>query len=145
MSSKLNKLIILAIITLNILIAKEMKVYKSPSCGCCTSWVEAIKKKSNIKVQTIATNNLNFYKKKYKIEQKYEGCHTAIIDGYIIEGHVPMTAINKLLKEKPKNIHALSVPGMPVGSMGMEQGNMIQKYNVIAIRKDGSSFIYEKH
>jgi len=141
----MKKVIIISLLMIEFVFSLEMTVYKSKYCGCCSKWVESIKKQSDIKVKTINTDNLDFYKKKYNIATKYQGCHTAIIKGYVLEGHVPMSAINRLLKEQPKNIYALSVPGMPIGSMGMEQGKHKDKYNVIALRKNGKHFIYEKH
>ena len=137
--------LITALILSTFIFSQTMNVYKSPTCGCCSDWAEGVRKKSDIKVNVIKTNNLDSYKRKYNIKSKFQGCHTAVIEGYIIEGHVPMSAINRLLKEKPKDIYALSVPGMPIGSMGMEQGNKKEKYNVIALTKDGKYFIYEKH
>ena len=122
---------------------KEMTVYKSPYCGCCTKWVDIMKEKG-FKVNTIMSNNMNEIKAKLGITPKMSSCHTALVDGYIVEGHVNYSAIKKMLTQKP-DIVGLTVPGMPIGSPGMEQGNMKQAYNIMSIKKDGSLNIYEKH
>lgn len=122
---------------------KKMTVYKSPSCGCCTKWIDIMKTKG-FEVNTIVSNNMNQIKSKVGITQNTDSCHTAIVDGYVIEGHVDYSAVKKMLTEKP-NIVGITVPGMPVGSPGMEQGNMKQAYNILSIDKDGSVAIYKKH
>lgn len=141
-----NTLLVLSILTTNsyALETKKMTVYKSPYCGCCTAWTD-IMKKNGFDITIIKTNEMNEIKKKVGVESKFASCHTAIIDGYFIEGHVNYSSIKKLLKEKPKNAIGISVPGMPLGSPGMEQNNIKHKYNVILIKKDGSTSIYEKH
>ncbi|KAB7883127.1 DUF411 domain-containing protein [Poseidonibacter ostreae] len=122
---------------------KKMTVYKSPYCGCCTKWIDIMKTKG-FEVKTIMSNNMNEIKSKVGISKNMASCHTAIVDGYVIEGHVDYSAVKKMLTEKP-NIIGITVPGMPVGSPGMEQGNMKQAYNVLSINKNGSLAIYEKH
>jgi hypothetical protein len=121
----------------------KMTVYKSPYCGCCTKWVDIMKEKG-FDVSTQMVNNVNEIKAKVGITRETASCHTAIVDGYVVEGHVNYSAVKKMLDEKP-NITGITVPGMPIGSPGMEQGNIKQAYNVIAINKDGSTFVYEKH
>ena len=125
-------------------IAKDMVVYKNPYCGCCTNWIAQMKGKG-FNIKTIIKDNFDDLKRKNGISQANSSCHTAFIDEYVIEGHVTNSAIQRLLKEKPNDIKALTVPGMVVGSPGMEMGNKKMPYNVIAIRKDGSTFVYEKH
>lgn len=125
-------------------IAKEMTVYKSPYCGCCGKWIDAMKKEG-FKINTMVKEKFNDVKAKNGITQNTASCHTALIDGYVIEGHVNYSAIKKLLSEKPKDIKGLTVPGMVVGSPGMEIGNKKMPYNILAIKKDGSTVIYEKH
>ncbi len=125
-------------------IAKEMTVYKSPYCGCCGKWIDAMKKEG-FKINTMVKEKFNDVKAKNGITQNTASCHTALIDGYVIEGHVNYSAIKKLLSEKPKDIKGLTVPGMVVGSPGMEMGNKKMPYNILAIKKDGSTVIYEKH
>ena len=122
----------------------DMIVYKTPYCGCCTNWITQMEDKG-LSAKTIVKDNFDDMKAKNGIKPNMRSCHTAFIDGYVIEGHVNYSAIQRLLREKPKDVIALSVPGMVVGSPGMEMGNKKMPYNIIAIRKDGSTFVYEKH
>lgn len=125
-------------------IAKEMIVYKTPYCGCCTNWIAQMKDKG-FNIKTIVQDNFDKMKMSKGITQQTASCHTALIDGYVIEGHVDYSAIKKLLTDKPKDILGLSVPGMVIGSPGMEMGDKKMPYNIIAIKKDGSTQVYEKH
>jgi hypothetical protein len=124
--------------------AKEMTVYKTPYCGCCENWIEAMKKEG-FKINTIVKDNFHEIKEKNGIVAGTSSCHTALIDGYVIEGHVDYSAIKRLLTERPKDIKGLTVPGMVVGSPGMEMGNKKDPYNILAIKKDGTTEVYEKH
>ena len=125
-------------------ISKEMTVYKTPYCGCCTNWIEQMKDKG-FKITTIVKDNFDDLKTNSGITQKIASCHTALIDGYFIEGHVNYSAIKKLLTQKSEDIRGLSVPGMVVGSPGMEMGDKKTPYNILAIKKDGTTEVYEKH
>ena len=124
--------------------SKEMTVYKTPYCGCCSNWISQMKEKG-FNIKTIVKDNFDDLKAKHGLTPKTASCHTALIDGYFIEGHVDYSAIKKLLTQKPKDIKGLTVPGMVVGSPGMEMGNKKMPYSIIAIKKDGSTEIYEKH
>ena len=121
----------------------EIVIYKSPTCGCCTKWASYLED-NGFSVTQIKTQNLNTLKQNQRIPSNLSSCHTAIVDGYIVEGHVPVNAINRMLKEKPA-IKGITVPGMPIGSPGMEQGTRKQPYDVLAIHADGSTAIYESH
>jgi hypothetical protein len=122
---------------------KTMTVYKSPYCGCCTKWIDIIKSEG-FKVNSIETNEVNNIKQKAGLQAGQTSCHTAFVDGYVVEGHVNYSAIKKMLEEKP-NIIGITVPGMPIGSPGMEQGNTKQAYNILYVNKDGSTGVYEAH
>ena len=122
---------------------KTMTVYKSPYCGCCTKWID-IMKSEGFKVNSIETNEVNNIKQKAGLQAGQTSCHTAFVDGYVVEGHVNYSAIKKMLEEKP-NIIGITVPGMPIGSPGMEQGNTKQAYNILYVNKDGSTGVYEAH
>ena len=122
---------------------KTMTVYKSPYCGCCTKWID-IMKSEGFKVNSIETNEVNNIKQKAGLQAGQTSCHTAFVDGYVVEGHVDYSAIKKMLVEKP-NIIGITVPGMPIGSPGMEQGNTKQAYNILYVNKDGSTGVYEAH
>ena len=122
---------------------KTMTVYKSPFCGCCEKWIDIMKTKG-FKIDVIETNEVNNIKQKAGLQAGQTSCHTAFVDGYVIEGHVDYSAIKKMLVEKP-NILGITVPGMPIGSPGMEQGNTKQAYNILYVNKDGSTGVYEAH
>ena len=138
-------ILFLALITSSVFAmeGKTMTVYKSPSCGCCTKWID-IMKSEGFKVNSIETNEVNTIKQKAGLQAGQTSCHTAFVDGYVVEGHVNYSAIKKMLEEKP-NIIGITVPGMPIGSPGMEQGNTKQAYNILYVNKDGSTGVYEAH
>jgi hypothetical protein len=121
----------------------EVTVYKDPNCGCCTKWV-AYLRENDYRVTEINTTDISAYKEKHGIPARLGSCHTALVAGYVLEGHVPVADIVKLLQERP-GIVGLSVPGMPVGTPGMEMGDRKDPYEVIAINKDGSHYTYSRH
>ena len=123
--------------------SKEVTVYKSPYCGCCTNWVSYLRE-NGYSVAENKVNDVSLYKEKYGVSKQLSSCHTATVGGYVIEGHVPVSDIERLLKEKP-DIRGLTVPGMPIGSPGMEQGERRDPFNVYAIKKDGSIYKYSRH
>ena len=117
-------------------------VYKSPTCGCCSKWVKHLESNGFV-VEAKNTNKLDSIKRELGIEPQFQACHTAKIGNYVIEGHVPASDIKKMLADKP-DIHGLAVPGMPMGSPGME-GSRKDNYNVFAIKNDASPTIYNSH
>ena len=125
--------------------AKKPKivVYKSPTCGCCGKWVDHVRA-AGYPVQTIDVDDVTPYKTKYGVPLELSSCHTGIVEGYAIEGHVPADIIDKLLKERPKNAKAIAVPGMPLGSPGMEVPGRKDSYEVILIAKDGKRSVFAK-
>jgi len=106
-----------------------LKVWKDPNCGCCTGWVDHLRK-SGFAVEVVETATLQDVKRAKGVPAALASCHTADLDGYVIEGHVPAHALARLLSERP-TISGLAVPGMPVGSPGME-GGAPETYEVIA-------------
>src|SRR5262245_37331396 len=106
--------------------APVITVYKDPNCGCCSIWVEHLRK-NGFEVTVQEPGNMVEIKRKLGVPTYLQSCHTAVIDGYTIEGHVPAAEIHRLLKERP-NAKGLTVPGMPLGSPGMEAGTTSQKY-----------------
>lgn len=118
-------------------------VYKSKYCGCCGEWVKHMEN-NGFKVNVIETEALNEVKIKYNVPSSLASCHTAIIGNFIVEGHTPASSIKRFLKEAPKDAIGLAVPGMPLGSPGMEQGNMKQPYDVLAFDKQGHTVVFEK-
>lgn len=124
--------------------AEEMVVYKSPTCGCCKKWITHLEE-NGFKVKGVDMRNVTPKKIEFGITPQTASCHTGVINGYVIEGHVPAADIKRLLKEKPKNVKGLTVPGMPIGSPGMEQGDRKDPYNVLAIDKDGKTRVFSSH
>lgn len=119
-----------------------LDVYKSPTCGCCVSWIEHIEKHA-FTAETIHPVDLSLEKSQRGIAPMYRSCHTAVsAEGYVFEGHVPAKYITQFLSEKPKDAIGLSVPGMPAGSPGMEMGDRFTPYAVLLLKKDGSSEVY---
>jgi hypothetical protein len=103
-------------------------VHKDPNCGCCTGWVEHLRE-TGFTVQAIDTAELDAVKTRLGVPRDLAACHTAQVAGYVVEGHVPAAALKRLLAEKP-SAAGLAVPGMPVGSPGME-GGPPESYDVI--------------
>jgi hypothetical protein len=122
--------------------AAEFTVYKSPSCGCCSKWVDHLKANGHT-VATKNIENLDMIKKMAGVPEPLQSCHTAMVNGYVIEGHVPANDIKRLLAERPE-AKGLAVPGMPAGSPGMEGGTP-DRYNVMLFKKGGASNVYAKH
>lgn len=109
--------------------AGEIDVYKSPSCGCCGAWVDHVRK-AGFKVRVTETDELEPVKAKAGVPGDLQSCHTSFVEGYVVEGHVPVREIQQLLKERPAAT-GLAVPGMPSGSPGMEQGGRKDPYQVV--------------
>ena len=117
-------------------------VHKTPTCGCCKEWVKHANN-NGFKVHTQDHQNLEDIKKMYSIKPEYRSCHTTVsTNGFIFEGHIPVKYITQFLSEDHPNAIGLSVPGMPLGSPGMEFDNRFTPYDVLILYKDGSSEIY---
>ena len=115
-------------------------VYKSPSCGCCNKWIDHLKS-NGFTVRSHDTDNVAQHKIRLGVPAGYGACHTAEVNGYVIEGHVPAKEIARLLKDKPR-ARGLVVPAMPVGSPGMEAGGRKEPYEVFLVNRDGSTRTY---
>ncbi|MDX8404028.1 MAG: DUF411 domain-containing protein [Mariprofundaceae bacterium] len=139
-------LLLVGCTTENSAIATEMVVYKASTCPCCDGWIKHMKE-AGFKVKTeIRDDDLDQIKAANGITGKLASCHTAKVDGYVIEGHVPVADVNRLLKEKPADIVGLTAPGMPMKSPGMQAEGLAPKgYDVIAIKKDGSTEVYTRY
>lgn len=123
-------------------IATSMDVYKSPTCGCCGDWIEHMQSNSFGAV-IHHPEDLNRLKADKGIAPQYQSCHTAVTaEGYLFEGHVPAKHVRQFLEEKPAGAIGLSVPGMPVGSPGMEVGDRFMPYQVLLLKQDGSAEVY---
>ncbi|MFO7589169.1 MAG: DUF411 domain-containing protein [Gemmatimonadota bacterium] len=121
----------------------SIEVWKGPRCDCCDKWIEHLQDAGfDVKVHEVA--NVAAVKVEKGIPPQLSTCHTAEVGGYLVEGHVPADAIQRLLKEKP-DVAGLAVPGMPIGSPGMEEpGRPAERYSVVSFTKDGSVAVFER-
>lgn len=123
----------------------QVEVWKDPNCGCCKDWVVHMEANGfDVKVHDIGNSAV---RKKLGVPEKLGSCHTALVGGYAIEGHVPAREVHRLLKERPAAV-GLSVPGMPVGSPGMDgkiYGDRKDPYDVVLISRNGSSRVYQSY
>jgi len=120
----------------------EITVYKTPTCGCCAKWVEHLKE-NGFSVTVHEVSNTAEYRQKYGVPENLRSCHTAVVGGYAIEGHVPVREIQRLLKTAPK-AKGLAVPGMPSGSPGME-GARSDPYTVLLFDDKGETTAFQKY
>lgn len=122
-----------------------IEVWKSATCECCVNWVKHLEANGfEVKVNGANSGTLAALKRQAGIPDKLASCHTAKIDGYVVEGHVPGPDIKRLVAERPEAI-GLAVPGMPIGSPGMEQGAVTEPYDVLLVKKDGTTEVFAKH
>ena len=124
--------------------APTVQVYKSPTCGCCANWVKHLQQ-HGFTTRVTDTNDMASIKAQRGVPARAQSCHTAVVDGYVLEGHVPAADVQRLLRERPA-IAGLAVPGMPIGSPGMEvPGQKPQAYDVVAFDKQGQTRVYASH
>ena len=122
--------------------AQILQVYKSATCGCCNDWI------AHMRANAFTLNgndlaNLTQFKLRHGIELRYQSCHTAVTpQGFVFEGHIPARFVNQFLAEPPSEAIGLAVPGMPVGSPGMEVGDKFMPYQVLLLKRDGNHEIY---
>jgi hypothetical protein len=122
--------------------AQQMDVKKTATCGCCNAWIEHLETAGiEVRSENLPASILSRFKIDNGIPARLASCHTGMIGGYVIEGHVPAREIQRLLKENPDAI-GLSVPGMPLGSPGMEAGDMRDAYDVLLLAKDGTTTVF---
>ena len=123
----------------------SVEVWKSATCKCCINWVKHLEANGfAVTVNAADPSMLDRIKRQSGIGEKIASCHTAKIGPYVIEGHVPAPDIKRLVAEQPDAL-GLAVPGMPVGSPGMEQGNETEAYDVLLIKKDGTTEVFASH
>jgi hypothetical protein len=122
--------------------AQKIDVFKSPTCGCCEKWVTHLRS-SGFAPTATNVDDMSAVKTRHHIPAALESCHTALVGGYVIEGHVPAADIRRLLKERPA-IAGLAAPGMPSGSPGMEAPNA-KPYDVLAFDKQGKTRVFATH
>lgn len=143
MNKKTLALATLLLISGNALAADVLN-HKSPYCGCCTEWTKHMQD-AGFNVEEKLHENMNPIKQKLGITPELASCHTAEINGYVFEGHIPADDIKAFLENPPKNAKGLAVPGMPMGSPGMEYGNEKDAYAVYAFNEKGQVFTYRHY
>jgi hypothetical protein len=117
-------------------------VFKDPNCGCCKLWVDHLRKHA-FTVVAKDTSDVAAVKRTGRVPEQLHSCHTAFVNGYVIEGHVPAEDVKRLLAEKPR-VAGIAVAGMPIGSPGMEMGDRKDRYDVVAFNRDGTTRVFAK-
>ena len=123
--------------------AEPITVWKTPNCGCCKEWVAHLRT-SGFEVATHDVKDTATVRQRLGLPVKFASCHTAQLGAYVLEGHVPAQEVRRLMREKPKAV-GLAVPGMPVGSPGMEMDGSRDAYEVLLVLADGSSRVYQSY
>jgi hypothetical protein len=119
----------------------EVVVYKSATCGCCRNWVEHMRA-HGFAMTTHDVDNINQVKAEHRVPSEAASCHTAVVDGYVVEGHVPADAVQRLLRERP-DVLGIAVPGMPIGSPGMEMNGRQDSYSIVTFDDKGQVRLFE--
>ncbi len=121
----------------------RLVMYKTPWCGCCGDWGDHARA-NGFEVVEHDLEDLTGTKRRYGITDRLASCHTAVVEGYVVEGHVPAREIHRLLRERPQ-ARGLTVPGMPIGSPGMEQGDRVDPYDVLLIDQNGGVSVFARY
>lgn len=126
----------------------EIEVWKTPTCGCCKDWIRHLEANGfAVKFHDVSNAVKNDTRRRVGLADKFGSCHTGLVGGYVIEGHVPAREIHRLLKEKPRAL-GLAVPGMPVGSPGMdgpEYGGQKDAYDVLLVQRNGDAAVFQAY
>lgn len=122
----------------------KITVYKDPNCGCCTKWVAHLRA-AGLKPDVQDRTDMDALKDSLGVPAALRSCHTAVMDRYVIEGHVPAGDMQRLLTAAPKGIVGIAAPGMPAGSPGMEVPGRTDRYDVIAFAGDGTTKLFARH
>ena len=127
-----------------VVFADTVRVYKTPTCGCCAAWVTHLRE-AGFAVAVVDTADLAPLKAQFGVPSGLGSCHTARVGGYTVEGHVPAADVARLLRERPADVAGIAVPGMPLGSPGMEvPGQPAQPYDVVAFGPKGQG-VFASH
>jgi hypothetical protein len=119
-------------------------VYKDPSCGCCKNWVDHLRA-NGFAPEVHDRTDMDALKDSLGVPAKLRSCHTAVVGTYVIEGHVPAADVKRLIGSRPAKTVGIAVPGMPVGSPGMESGARVDRYDVIAFAPGGATRVFARH
>jgi hypothetical protein len=125
--------------------ARGITMWKDPNCGCCTAWADRVRAHFGQPVRIVPTADMQALKRARGIPQDLWSCHTGEVHGVLTEGHVPPADIQRLIASRSRSIRGLAVPGMPLGSPGMEAGGQRQRYQVIAFAPGGQRSVYATH
>jgi hypothetical protein len=125
--------------------SRGITMWKDPNCGCCTAWAERMQAHFRQPVRIVPVADMQALKRARGIPQNLWSCHTADVHGYLTEGHVPPADIQRLIASRSRAIRGLAVPGMPLGSPGMEAGGQRQRYQVFAFAPGGQRSVYATH
>ena len=135
----------LALIATPALAATDIVMHRDPGCGCCEKWAAQVKRALGREVRVVDDRNRSSFQRASGLPANLGSCHTAVIDGIVFEGHVPIADMQRVLKMRPAGVRGLAVAGMPLGSAGMEvPGVPAQHYNVIAFGPSGSR-VFARH
>lgn len=121
----------------------KLTVFRSPTCSCCGKWIEHMKA-AGFQIQDEITEDMSTIKQQYRVPDDLSSCHTALVNGYVVEGHVPAEDVQRLLAEQP-NVAGIAAPGMPVGSPGMDSGDEVEPYTVFSFTEDGNTAFFAEH
>lgn len=123
----------------------KIDVYKSPTCGCCSGWIEHVRNAGfDVTARDVEQDELWALKERSGIVSNIGACHTAFVDGYVIEGHVPAGDVKRMLAERPDAL-GLAVPGMPIGSPGMDMDNRRDAFDTLLVLRNGITKLFERH
>lgn len=123
--------------------ATPIEVFKSPLCGCCDGWVSHLQQ-NGFAVTVRNVEDTGVHRARLGMPDRFGSCHTGVVAGYAVEGHVPAADIRKLLASRQQAV-GLAVPGMPVGSPGMEMGGRRDAYEVLLVRADGGASVFSRY
>jgi len=123
---------------------RAITVYKDPSCGCCTKWVDHLRA-NGFAPEVHDRSDMEALKDSLGVPATLRSCHTAVVGAYVIEGHVPAADVKRLIATKPAKTLGVAVPGMPAGSPGMEIGGRVDRYDVVAFAAGGSTRVFARH
>lgn len=124
-------------------LASEITVFRSPTCGCCGKWIDHAEA-AGFQVKDEVTEDMSAIKQQYGVPQNLTSCHTTVVGDYVVEGHVPVEDVQRLLVEKP-DVAGIAVPGMPIGSPGMESGDYTEPYTVFSFTESGETAAFAEH
>lgn len=125
------------------LLPRDITVYKNPECSCCDKWIKYLRK-FNYNVTVVSNRKLLSEKARLGIPPEISACHTAVIGGYVVEGHITHRDITRLLLFQP-DVIGIAVPGMPIGTPGMERGDSVESYNVLSFDSKGNIEVFVEH